>query len=149
MKRNVIVECARTYVGTPFVHQGRVKGVGIDCVGLPLMVAEELGLKDKRGEPLHSRIGEKYSHQPQGNLVHETVGHYINRKAKPDMKAGDVVTMRFAGATSHAGIIGDSPEGLTLIHAYSGEGEACVEHLLNDEWRNRIVGVFEFPEVEE
>ena len=150
MKRNVIVECARTYVGTPFPHQGRVKGKGIDCVGLPLCVAAELGLKDKRGNPIHVELAGKYSDQPQGNLVHETVGYYINRKGMPDMKPGDVLTMWVAhGATTHAGIVGDSPEGLTVIHATSGAGDACVEHLLTGYWREHIAGVFQFPEVED
>ena len=31
--RDDIVAAAREYLDTPFVHQGRVKGVGIDCAG--------------------------------------------------------------------------------------------------------------------
>lgn len=38
---------AMKWVGTPFAHQGRVRGPagGVDCVGLPIGVAEELGIE--------------------------------------------------------------------------------------------------------
>lgn len=35
---------ARQYLGTRCVHQGRVKGVGVDCIGLVVCVAKDLGL---------------------------------------------------------------------------------------------------------
>ena len=39
-----IVAKAREYVGTPFHHQARMKGVGVDCVGLLFGVGRDLGL---------------------------------------------------------------------------------------------------------
>lgn len=44
MIREQIVASARSIIGTPYVHQGRVKGVGVDCVGTILIVAKELNL---------------------------------------------------------------------------------------------------------
>ena len=41
-----IVKQARTWLGTPFHHQGRLKGVGVDCTGLIVMVLKELGYKE-------------------------------------------------------------------------------------------------------
>ena len=41
-----VVKAAREWLGTPFIHQGRVKGVGVDCAGLIIGVAHELGLSD-------------------------------------------------------------------------------------------------------
>jgi hypothetical protein len=35
---------ARAWIGTPFAHQHRARGVGVDCVGLVIGVARELGL---------------------------------------------------------------------------------------------------------
>ena len=34
-----VVKEARTWIGTPFVHQGRTKGLACDCLGLMIGVA--------------------------------------------------------------------------------------------------------------
>ncbi len=39
-----IVDVAKTYIGTPFHHLGRIKDVGIDCVGIIICVAKELNI---------------------------------------------------------------------------------------------------------
>jgi hypothetical protein len=41
-KQNFI-EIARSWKGTPFQHQGRLKGVGVDCAGFIAQVALESG----------------------------------------------------------------------------------------------------------
>src|SRR5579863_4434009 len=103
MKRATIVAKAREYIGTPFVHQGRTKGQAIDCVGLVICTASELGLKNKHGVVASvEALPQQYSHQPQGNLTHETMAYHLPRKSMADMKPGDVVTARFSRATSHA-----------------------------------------------
>jgi hypothetical protein len=38
---NTFIAQARTWIGTPFHHQGRLKGVGCDCLGLIVGVAED------------------------------------------------------------------------------------------------------------
>lgn len=60
---------AREYISTPFVHQGRLKGVGIDCIGLVVCVARESGLeiKDYHG----------YSEQP-GQALLDMVSDQLN-----------------------------------------------------------------------
>ncbi len=37
---------ARELIGTPYVHQGRKKDIGIDCIGVPIWVAKRLDLGD-------------------------------------------------------------------------------------------------------
>ena len=39
-----VVAAALAWTDTPFHHQARLKGVGVDCVGLVIGVARELGL---------------------------------------------------------------------------------------------------------
>jgi cell wall-associated NlpC family hydrolase len=46
--RDDIVRQARTWIGTPFHHQARLKSKGCDCLGLIVGVVDELGLKDTR-----------------------------------------------------------------------------------------------------
>lgn len=45
IKRSTIIPTARTYCGVKWEHQGRNKDVGIDCIGLPVLVARDLGLE--------------------------------------------------------------------------------------------------------
>ena len=50
---NKIVKLARECLGTPYIHQGRHKGVGLDCAGLVAYVLDGLNLpyNDMRGYP--------------------------------------------------------------------------------------------------
>lgn len=41
-----IVAMARSWLGTPWIHQGRLKSVGVDCGGLIIGVGKETGLLD-------------------------------------------------------------------------------------------------------
>jgi cell wall-associated NlpC family hydrolase len=43
-----MVLAARECLGTPFQHQGRVPGVGLDCVGVAIYAAREVGLNPCR-----------------------------------------------------------------------------------------------------
>ena len=41
-----VIAAARAWLGTPWRHQGRLKGVAVDCGGLILGVGKEQGLLD-------------------------------------------------------------------------------------------------------
>jgi NlpC/P60 family putative phage cell wall peptidase len=149
MKRAAIVATARTWVGTNFVHQGRVKSLGVDCVGIPLCVAEELSAKDKEGQPMTGKMYASYSSQPEGNYVHRMCQKHLVQKPVNQMKPGDVITMNVVSAPCHVGVLGEDANGLTIIHAYSGASNKVVEQPLDVKWRRRIAGCFAFPGVED
>jgi NlpC/P60 family putative phage cell wall peptidase len=151
MKRADIVAVARTWIGTPFVHQGRIKGLGCDCVGIPLCVAQELGADDKDGQPMTGKMYASYSPQPEGNYVHRMCQKHLVQKPVRQMKPGDVISMNVISAPCHVGILGDA-NGLTIIHAYSGASNKVVEQPMDVKWRRRIAGLagcFAFPGVED
>ena len=61
---DTIAITARTYLGVRFVHQGR-SIQGVDCLGLLMLVAQELGLCGRSGQPftkLDDFIGLSLSH---------------------------------------------------------------------------------------
>lgn len=145
--RKEVVAKAREFNGTPFQHQGRIKGTALDCVGLPLCVAEELGIVDKNGVPLKSRDNLNYSAQPQDQLVHQECQNRLIQKPIEQMADGDVVTLRVPSIPCHVAIVTLVDGVWHMIHAYTGNRK-CAEHVMDDKWKKRIEGVFSFPGVE-
>lgn len=148
--RQQVTACARTFLGTPFRHAGRSKGLrgGLDCVGLPLMIAGELGLCDTAGLPLTGDTYKAYTPQPVNNIVLDLCAQHLQRVAMQDRQEGDVLVMKIPNSPCHvgiyAGIVNEQP---TLIHAYSG-ADGVVEHGIDTKWARRIVAAFRFPGVE-
>jgi hypothetical protein len=147
--RKQIVDKAREYVGTPFQHQGRIKGMACDCVGLPLMVAEELGLKDVNGKAIlvatETRI---YSSQPMDSEVLTTAKNRLIEVSKSEMRDGDLVVMRVPSVPCHVALVSTVCGVAGMIHAISDVGKV-VESIMDFKWQRRIVGVFRFPGVED
>lgn len=143
------MKCARGYVGSPFQHQGRRQGRGIDCVGVPICVAADLELRDKRGDTFDRFRDSDYPAQPMGDLVLRLCHFYLLERAE-GIEDGDVLCLRLPRAV-HAAIAVTLPGGARgMIHVYdAGKGKRVVEHILNDPWRRRIAGVFYFPGVSE
>lgn len=141
IKPEDIVNAARGWIGTPYGHQGRTKGVIVDCAGVPAGVAGELGLE------IEDFVA--YTREPNPKLMQGYLDRNLDRVRKEDMQIGDVAWIRFEKAPQHLAIIGDYPHGgFTLIHASNiiGRG-AVVEHRLDGMWLSRIVAVWRYPEV--
>ena len=149
--RAQIVAEARSFLGTPYRDKGRRKGHACDCVGLPLMVAGALGLKDKDGVPLNGDLYTDYSSQPLADYVHQLCMKHLNHCPVRLAQPGDVVSVAVATAPCHVGILGrDSSGTLTLIHAFNGLKNDCViEHPIDEKWLRRLRAAFTFPEVVE
>jgi cell wall-associated NlpC family hydrolase len=137
MERADIVKVARSYVGTPYKHQGRSRK-GIDCIGLVICVAQEFGVQ--------LIAPNDYAPSPSSNLVlkhADTQGIII-----PDKKIalGRIVVMW--GMTSqeaqHFAVVGDMNGRFTMIHAFSKRG-MVVEHSWDNFWIRRIMKVYELP----
>lgn len=128
--REQIVAEARTWLKTPFRHQGRVRGVGVDCAGVVVGVAHALGLStfDHTG----------YGREPHGGMLKRLLDAHLDR-VTGEPQPGDVLLMRFEREPQHLAIVSD----LGIIHAYERVGR-CVEHGLDEVWRRRIVRAYSF-----
>lgn len=136
MKAADIIEAARSHLGTPYRHQGRAAGAGLDCAGLFVAVCHDLGLQviDENG----------YGRTPFRGLLEQCIDRqpFLRRVARNDMQAGDVLLMRFQSDPQHIAF----HAGDTMIHAYSNVGRV-VEHRIADVWRARVVHVYRFEGV--
>ncbi|PRY95359.1 NlpC/P60 family putative phage cell wall peptidase [Hasllibacter halocynthiae] len=137
---SAVVLAARGWIGTPYLHQGSVRGVGCDCLGLLRGVWREvLGPEPEAPPPYAADWGEAAREE----LLHAAALRHLwpARAARP----GDVLLfrMRAGAAAKHLGIAGRTGPGPTFIHAYSGQG--VVESALTPPWARRIVARFAWP----
>jgi cell wall-associated NlpC family hydrolase len=131
METEQILTAARSWLGTKFHHQGRKKGVGVDCIGLIVGVAAELGLQPP------DRLD--YARQPDESDLQIALATNLQRGR---LQVGSVALFSIDGRAQHVGIITDY-QGLGVIHAYI-QARKVVEHVLDDEWKKRIISTFSF-----
>lgn len=130
-----IVTEARRWLDTPFKHQGRQLGVGVDCVGVVFGVAWALGLSD-----FDYRI---YPRMPNTDTMSTLLRAHLVPIPKSDAREGDVLHMSIGGRPQHVGLL-TGPA--MLLHAYQGVGR-CVEHRIDDRWWQSVCGAYQFPGV--
>lgn len=138
-----IVSEARTWIGTPYVHQSAVKGAGTDCLGLLRGVWRSLHGDEPEAVPAYSMDWS----EPQGEeRLWDAALRHLQLKDLNDEAAGDVLLfrMRSSAVAKHLGIAGRIGEQASFIHAYSNYG--VIENSLSFPWRRRVVARFKFPE---
>ena len=124
--RAQVVQEARKWLGTPFHHQARLRGVGVDCAGLVIGVARDLSLV-----PADFDV-EAYPPSPDGKTLLRLVQMHMTVLAIDQaMSPGDVVVVRFGADPQHLGIVGDYRHGgLSIIHAASDAGRVIETRLM-------------------
>lgn len=138
---------ARTWVGTPYAHQHRLKGGGVDCVGLILGVGIALDIMDwslERWAPFS-----KYSRTPNPAKMRDGMATFLTEIPKGAPTLGRIVWMQWRdGLPMHLGIIGELDGRPTLIHAYQGV-DKCTEHGFEDPWPGSVESVWKYPGMDE
>jgi cell wall-associated NlpC family hydrolase len=110
--RTDIVAFARGCIGTPFLHRGRLPGVGIDCLGIVICAARAFGLVASDFD-----VG-PYPQVPDGVEFMKGANQYMTRVSKEYMQPGDVLLMITYRFPQHMGILADYRHGgFSLIHA--------------------------------
>lgn len=141
-----IVKAARSWVGTPFHHQGRMKRSqnrrgGCDCLGLLVGIAAELELTTARPpiRPLTAFDETDYGHVPDGKHLEAAFDALFSKITSDELAPGDVLLMRLDKAPQHVGIVSDyHAGGLGIIHALAS-ARRVVEHALDATWQERIM----------
>ncbi len=135
--RQRIVTEARTWLGTPFQHQGRVKGKACDCVGLIIQTLQVV-----INHPYKDDV--TYGRKPDVQTLLREVKRYLIPISLEESLPGDIVLLYFEKDPSHFGFITDKG----IIHGYAKGPRKVVEHGLSEDWKNRIVGVFKIPGID-
>ena len=158
IKRETLVVQARTWLGTDFKHQGRIKKSmrnkgGVDCLGLVICVARELNLqsgvfdKDGKDIPIYKFDDLEYSRNSDPQKLLNGFSKACIEIDLKKAKAGDVLLFKFEGMPKHLAIITEvNGEQITIIHAFFKIGKV-VEHIIDDEWKSRIAKVYRLRKI--
>lgn len=132
----LIIAAASECLRTPFRHQARVPGLGIDCAGLLVHCFKALDL------PFNDELG--YPRSPYDGMLEKILDAQpsLRRIALQDAQAGDWLVMRIRSAPQHIALHAGEVRGKPyIIHASSEHGEV-VKHRLDELWRPRVVRAY-------
>lgn len=146
MQRSDVIAEAREWIGTPYAHQHRAKGVGCDCVGLIVGVGLATGSLTT-WTPEKWREVKRYGRLPNPTHMGGALAQFllpVDGAGVPEDGAIAWLGWR-AGLPMHLAFIATSPDGYrTIIHAYS-LADRVVENRLSDEWLTRVESWWRFP----
>jgi len=138
-RRAAIVAEARAWIGTPYLHQGSLRGVGCDCLGLVRGVWRAvIGPEPEAIAPYSADWAEAGGRE----LLAGAGSRHFTPLDVGGFGAGDVLLFRWRAhlPAKHAAIA-TSPT--TMAHAHDG---ACVcEVEISAWWRRRLAYAFAFP----
>jgi NlpC/P60 family putative phage cell wall peptidase len=139
--RQEIISTARSWIGTPYHHQGSCRGVGADCLGLVRGVWHTLYGNAAETPPVYTR---DWAEASGSETLIAAATRHLTLIPLADARAGDVIVFRFRPGlpAKHVGILSAANQ---FVHAM--EGGPAVEIALTPWWRRRIVAAFAFPGV--
>lgn len=130
-QRAAVVAEARTWIGTPYHHQQRVKGAGVDCAQFLAGVYSAVGLIPAIAIP----------HYPPDWHLHRDAERYLGivleharEIAAAELRPADVVVWRFGRCFSHGAIVIAWP---VVVHAYVGRN-CALENVDQAQWLNFV-----------
>lgn len=135
-KITAMLAAVRGCLGTPFHHQGRRAGVGLDCIGLVIV-----GL---RAAGVWVRDQTDYGMRPDGvSLIAALEAHGAVRVS--DIQSGDILVFRYDHQPQHVAVALSADR---LMHSFA-PARRVVESCIGAYWRRRLVAVYRFDFGEE
>lgn len=147
--RYAFVREARECVGTPYAHMGRVKNVGLDCIGTALWCCNKLNVLPS------NYIDEPYGRIPNGIMVRqlrkccniiwekETAG---STPFQTLLTNGDLASFSWRREPQHIAVMAIGEQGWNMIHAYDGSG-TVIETIMDEPWVHRCQGIYRLPDL--
>jgi NlpC/P60 family putative phage cell wall peptidase len=141
-----IVRTARSWIGTPYVHQASCKGAGCDCLGLLRGVWRDLYGQEPEAPPPYTP---DWAERHRAETLRDAAARHLVLIEIAEALAGDVLLFAFKEhlPAKHCALLTTSiadpkPK---ILHAH--ENLPVAEVALFDGWRRRIRFAFAFPGV--
>jgi NlpC/P60 family putative phage cell wall peptidase len=134
-----IVAEARSWIGTPYLHQASLRGVGCDCLGLLRGVWRAV----MGGEPeLPPPYKPDWAEAARRDTLAEAARRHLVEIDATGIQPGDVLLLRWRdGLPAKHCAIASGPD--RMIHAH--DGAAVCEVAIAPWWRRHLAGAFRFP----
>lgn len=144
--RNLVIEEARKWVGTPYHHQAATLGAGVDCVGLIRGVGFAVGVLPRRDAEW--KLFNAYGRLPNPRRMAEGMNTFLCPVAPGEEQPGDIAWLEWrANLPMHLAILAVHGGRRTIIHAFSDFGKV-VEHGLTADWEARVSSWWRYPDIE-
>ncbi len=139
--RAALVAEAMTWLGTPYLHQGSLRGVGCDCLGLVRGVWRGVLGAEPEATPAYTP---DWAEAGGGEALLAAAARHLAARAPESAEAGDVLLFRWGPSfpAKHAAILVGAGR---FIHAQQGAAVALAT--LTPWWRRRVAGAFGLPGV--
>jgi NlpC/P60 family putative phage cell wall peptidase len=136
--RERVVAIARSWIGTPYLHQASLKGAGCDCLGLVRGIWRELYGAEPEAMPAYSP---DWAEAGGRETLADAARRHMMECARDEQGEGLLLLCRFRLhlPARHAVI---SAPGNMMIHAQEGAGVCEVP--LSPWWRRRVAFAFAF-----
>ncbi len=126
-ERARVVAEARSWIGTPYHHRAKLKGVGVDCAQLPLCIYVRAGLM------ADFDTGE-YPHDWHQHREEERYAGFVRQVCRelPSLDLvgpGDLILWKFGRAFSHGAIAVGLPQ---VLHASLKDGAVVMTDIDRD-----------------
>jgi NlpC/P60 family putative phage cell wall peptidase len=136
MNGTAIVAAARSWIGTPYRHQGSLKGVGCDCLGLLRGVWREVMGEEPEVPPPYTP---DWAEAGFDGLAEAAARWLVPIEA---VEPGAVLLFRWRhGLPAKHCAIATSPD--TMVHAH--DGASVAEVAFRPWWSRHLAGVYRFP----
>jgi len=127
-----ILSAARECLKTPYLHQGRRPGQGLDCAGLVRYPAEKLGLITPDDDFI------EYGREPVPLKMKQELESRLDPIKR--LEKGCVIWFTVIRHPQHLAIY----TGNGIIHAINTGPKQVVEHCINSQWTDRIAGLYRY-----
>jgi NlpC/P60 family putative phage cell wall peptidase len=139
---SAVLAIARAWLGTRYLHQSSVQGVGCDCLGLARGIWRALHGAELWQVPPYSR---DWGEAGRREVLAEAARATLIEVALGDAGPGTLILFRMGTGVpaKHCGLLGQGVIRPTLVHAYDCSG--VVEEAFTPAWSRRAAFAFQFP----
>lgn len=114
----LICNAARSYTGTPYKHQGRAPGAGLDCIGLVVASYKAAGVEFD--------LPTDYSRVPRPALLVKHLSRYCDIVPVQEIAAGDILLLKLRKYPQHLALyVGEG----RIVHSYQAARKVIEQDL--------------------
>lgn len=133
-----IVDCAFSWIGTPFKKHGRVKNVGVDCIGLIIGILEEIE------HPVISNLQDKQDYNfdsKEESLIKILSQNFLIEKHD---SSPCIAVLEYSGGYQHLGLIVELQAKEKIVVHADISARKVVAQRMDSIMKERIKAKFKF-----